>query len=237
MNIKDYLYFNKRKIIVSLVIISIISLSIVGYFYYEKLDKETVKIVAHKKNLKKENIIKEKSKIEKEKPKPQLVNDNLIMIDIKGLVKNPNVYQMNKGERVIDAINKAGGLLPKADTSLINLSLKVEDGMVIIVYSEDEVKNFSLYLKAQKEREELCNKLINNNACINSKTVNEKSLKVSINKGTKEELSKLEGIGEAKAIAIIKKREEKPFTKLEDLKEVPGIGESLFAKIKENITL
>ena len=66
----------------------------------------------------------------------------------------------------------------------------------------------------------------------------EDSKKISINTATKEELMKLSGIGESKANAIIKFREENGnFTKIEDIMNVSGIGESAFEKIKDDICL
>ena len=60
---------------------------------------------------------------------------------------------------------------------------------------------------------------------------------ININSATQEELMTLSGIGESKAKDIITYRTENAFTSIEDIKNVPGIGESLFAKIKENITV
>ena len=63
-----------------------------------------------------------------------------IKIDIKGLIKNPGVYEMNENDRVIDVINKAGGLLEGADTSSLNLSEIISDAMVINILSKTEIE-------------------------------------------------------------------------------------------------
>ena len=65
----------------------------------------------------------------------------LFSIDIKGAVLNPGVYQFQKGN-VQDAITKAGGLLETADTNYLNLSKKLQDEMVIIIYTKEQIKNF-----------------------------------------------------------------------------------------------
>lgn len=131
-------------------------------------------------------------------------------IDIKGEVVNPGVYEVDSDMIVLDAINLAGGLTKDGDTSNINLSEKLTESMIIIVDS-----------KANNE----------------SKNLISKSNKVSLNKGTKEELMSLTGIGESKALAIIEYRQKNRFTKIEDIMLVSGIGESTFAKIKDSITI
>lgn len=146
---------------------------------------------------------------------------------------------MKETSRVIDVIEKAGGLTKNADTSVINLSKKITDEMVIIIYSKDQVRDFQKTKEIEKQVEDKCNQLdensLKNDACINSSNVLKG--KVSINTATKEELMTLSGIGESKAKDIINFREQNgPYNTIEDIKKVPGIGESIFATIKENIT-
>jgi len=134
---------------------------------------------------------------------------------------------------------KAGGLTDQADTSVINLSKKVTDEMVIIVYSKEEVEKFKETKEIEKEVYDKCNQKdensLINNACIESSS--NTSSKISINTATLEELMTLPGIGESKAKDIINYRESNgPFNTIEDITKVTGIGESIFAKIKENIT-
>ena len=72
---------------------------------------------------------------------------DFIYVDVKGAVKTPGVYQLEEGSRVIHAIEKSGGLKSGADTSLINLSKKLEDGNVLIIYTKDKIEE----LKAQQK--------------------------------------------------------------------------------------
>ncbi len=134
----------------------------------------------------------------------------------------------------------AGGLTDQADTSVINLSKKVTDEMVIIIYSKEEVSNFSKTKETEQVIQKSCQQQdetsLKNDACITS----EKTItgKISINNATIEELMTLSGIGEAKAKEIISYREKNgPFQEIQDLLKVPGIGENLFASIQEDITL
>ena len=178
-----------------------------------------------------------------------------IKVDIKGYIKTPGVYEMDSNSRVIDVINKAGGLKEEANTEYINLSKKIVDEMIIIIYSNNDIEKFKetekeiIYI----EYECVCpyNK---NDACINEEDiVNTNGVKtnkkeetsteikdelVSINTGTLDELMTLSGIGESKAQAIIEYREKNgKFEKLEDIMNVSGIGESAYSKIKDNIKL
>lgn len=160
-------------------------------------------------------------------------------VDIKGAVNLPGIYSMKSTSRVIDVINEAGGLTDLADTSVINLSKKIIDEMVIIIYTKEQVANFSKVKETEKIIQDKCNQVdensLKNDACIKTEEI---TSKVSINNSPKEVLMTLQGIGESKANDIIKYREENgPFNSIEDIKNVPGIGDNLFAQIKEDITL
>ena len=160
-----------------------------------------------------------------------------IFIDIKGAVKKPGVYETDENSKVIDAITLAGGLKSNADTSNINLSQHLKDEMVIYIFTENELK--------KSEEKIACDttcktEVIEVNNCTEktSSVNNEKNDKlININTASKEELMSLSGIGEAKADAIIAYRNEKQFATIEDIMEVSGIGESVFATIKDSITV
>lgn len=186
-----------------------------------------------------------------------------LKVDIKGSVNKPGVYEMDENSRVIDIINKSGGLLENADTSTINLSKTLADQMVIYIYSKEELST----LKKDPEtiiqyvdNECFCPEVIND-PCLdsneiinnyitnyykddekqtdnktNSENSNYSSL-ISINKATKEELMTLPSIGESKAIKIIEYRNNSKFNSIEDIKNVSGIGSSIYEKIKDYITI
>lgn len=191
-----------------------------------------------------EEVEKEEEKIEEEEENS--IKD--ITVDIKGRISNPGVYTLSEGNRVMDVITEAGGLLEDANTALINLSKKIEDEMVIIIYSNQEMdslmeKEKIIYQIVEVEKE--CPDTINN-ACINENKTSDKIeeekkseevKRINLNTATIEELTTLPGIGEAKAENIIRYREIFPFEEIEQLKEVSGIGESLFEKVKDYITV
>lgn len=218
-------YRYRKQIIIGL----IITIILIGLIVFT--------IVNIKKDKKEDDIVVEK-KITKKKNK-EVVEE--LKVDIKGQVINPGIYSLKANSRVIDVIVAAGGLTEFADTSVINLSKKIKDEMVIIVYSREEVMDFHKTKEIEKQVEELCiqkdEESLKNDACITTDNNSTPTGKISINTATMEELMTLTGIGEAKAKDIISYREKNgPFKTIEDIKNVSGIGDSLFAKIKENIT-
>ncbi len=165
-----------------------------------------------------------------------------IQVDIKGAVKAPGIYQMEADSRVQDVILKSGGLLENAYINTINLSKKLEDEMVIIIYTEAEMQAF-LEEETRTLKQEntcICPK-VENGACIKEATTNNNThstKQVSLNAGTKEDFETLSGIGSAKAEAIIQYRNEHgKFHSIEEIKNVSGIGEATYEKIKQYLTL
>lgn len=154
-----------------------------------------------------------------------------IIIDIKGEVVYPGVYEIDNNTRIIDAINMAGGLTLDADTSGINLSSKIRDEDVIIIYSNNKD---SEYYKDKK----IDNK--NDNFSVEDDGNNKNNDKdeivlIDINTATSEELCSLPGIGEVKAKKIIEYRKKSRFNTIEDIMNVSSIGEKLFESIKAYI--
>ena len=158
-------------------------------------------------------------------------NNEKQYIDIKGSVKKPGVYEIKKNDRVIDAINMAGGLLKNANTSNVNLSQKLTSEMVIYISNNNEIKNNNNKISCDTK----CKvEVIEVNNCVDE---NNKENKININTATVEDFTNLHGIGESKAKSIIQYRETNgDFKSIEDIKNISGIGESLFNKIKDNIT-
>ena len=177
------------------------------------------------------DIVENEPKLESNEEKPIR-----IQVDIKGCIKNPGVYEFLDYQRVNDALKKAGGLTNEADTSNINLSKKLEDEMVIYVSSKEEIEK-------QENKDTSSEVLVENSikpdynveADVKEKSINQ--VKVSLNKATLEELMTLPKIGESKARAIIEYRKKTPFAKIEDLKNVSGIGDATYELLKDQITL
>lgn len=188
-----------------------------------------------------EDVIKEEvAVVESKEEVLEEEKEESITIDIKGEVKTPGVYELPLNSRVIDAINISGGLTNKADTSDINLSKILKDENVIVIsnkYSNQTTKY------TQKETSVVNNASTSKDNVVSSSNssdtnTNKTNDKVSINTATKEQLMNLNGIGESKANDIIAYRNQNGlFKSIEDIKKVSGIGDKLFDKIKDHITI
>ncbi|NUK30866.1 helix-hairpin-helix domain-containing protein [Parageobacillus sp. VR-IP] len=139
-----------------------------------------------------------------------------VMVDIKGAVVHPGVYEIRNTARVNDVVALAGGFTREADETKVNLAAKVHDEMIIYVPVRGETNAPSAVPSLQADD----------------------SNKIYINTASEQEISQLPGIGKTKAQAIIAYREEHgPFQKTEDLLNVTGIGEKTLEKIKEYIVV
>lgn len=144
-----------------------------------------------------------------------------IMVHISGQVYNPGLVELEDGSRVIDAVNKVGGLKKDADLNEINLAKKLED--------EEKI-----YIPKIGEYDLMVDETTSSNSSSNSTTGNDK---ININTATKEELITLPGIGEVTANKIIEYRENNRFETTEDIQNVSGIGPKKFEDIKDLITV
>ncbi len=143
-------------------------------------------------------------------------NDDRIGVYISGEVKNTGVYYLKKDSRITDLINICGGLTEEADVSKINPAQKLNDSDKIII---------------PKKEENLNTESIEDT---NESDINVQE-KININTATKDELTSLNGIGEATANKIINYRNKNKFKEIEDIMNVPGIGEAKFNNIKDYI--
>ncbi|BBN99252.1 helix-hairpin-helix domain-containing protein [Sporolactobacillus terrae] len=146
----------------------------------------------------------------------------IFVIDIKGAVKKPGIYQVSASERVIDGIERAGGFTKKADRDKINLAQKVTDEMVIHVPE----KGAQALAPSAQESE---------NGALESQSAQSK---VNINTADEQEMQQLPGVGPAKAKAIIQYRTEHgSFKSVDDLAGVSGIGEKSLERMKPFMAL
>ena len=220
-------YRYRKEIIIGCVILTI---TIIGLLYF---------IINYDS---KDNKMKEEVIVKKKDVKTKVDEKIYLKVDIKGEVVIPGIYSLEEGSRVIDVISLAGGLTENANTSVINLSKKVTDEMVIIIYSNDQINNLIETKNMEKYLQTKCvegDGGINNDACIDSDTTNNNSNGIiNINTSSKEQLMSLPGIGESKANDIIDYRNTNGgFKSIDEILKVSGIGDNIYSQIKEIITV
>ncbi|CAN2186198.1 ComEA DNA uptake protein and related DNA-binding proteins [Candidatus Nanopelagicaceae bacterium] len=136
-----------------------------------------------------------------------------LMVDVAGAVVNPGVYSLPLNARVVEAIKAAGGLKKGADTSDINQARILKDGEQIYVYPAALSGNGGV-----------------------SRPAIRKNGPIMINRATVKDFESLDGIGPVLANRIVTYRKTNgPFSAIEDLLKVPGIGQSKFAQFKEKL--
>jgi len=136
-----------------------------------------------------------------------------LVIHIVGAVKSPGVFTLLEGDRVLEAVEKAGGFSEDALRDAVNLAARIYDGQQIYI---------------PREGEEIPPALLQGN----------QTQKININTATQSDLETLPGIGPAKAGAIIQDREKNgPFKSVEEITRVTGIGEKTLEGIREFITI
>lgn len=203
----------KIKIAITLFVIIIA----IFYYIYSQNQKE---------------IFFEESKQENEvQEKTEETENKKIIVHVSGAVKNEGIVELEEGARVANAIEKAGGVRDDAYTKDINYALKLEDGMKIYVPTIEETKQEKEEVNINSESS---NYIISSN---NTKTnENSNGQKVNINNADESELDELPGVGPSTAQKIIQYRKENgKFKSIDELKNVSGIGEAKFQKIKDLI--
>lgn len=222
--------FKNNKIIVASVAVLSIIIGIGGviYFSYKKVENkefEQFDLSMSSNTNKDETNIKNEEK--KEKNEDNKITEKMY-IHIIGEINNPGVIELEKGMRIVDAIEKAGGLTSKADLTKVNLVFSLSDGQKVRIPSVDD-----------KEKIEYVIKDSGNNIIENS-TFNTDlgGGKVNINSATQTELETLTGIGPSLAARILEHRNKiGKFKNIEELKNVKGIGQSKFQNIKDEVVV
>lgn len=223
----------KEKIVGSIAILCI-SVVFILIGYTMSTPKENVTAMDYKDifvETEKTSEKKDTEKVISVKPSNNNNNDNdnnteesNIKVDIKGAVKNPGVYEIRIGSRITDLIKLAGGTTADADLDATNLSSRLNDENCIVIYKIGEAEKI---------------KSIQSNTNSSAISNSDKSIAiVNINTANKEELKTLTGIGDSKADAIIKYREENGgFKSVEELMKVSGIGEKTLEKFFDKVDI
>jgi competence protein ComEA len=142
-----------------------------------------------------------------------VVKSATIFVHLVGEVIKPGIYQLESGSRVMDAVFAAGGFTKSADDASVNLAREITDGEQIVIFKQG-----------------LAPQIVGGNSGSASQ--------ISLNRASQAELEDLPGVGPALAQRIIDWRDANGgFKKKEDLLSISGIGDKLFAGIKDQVTL
>lgn len=242
--------FNKKRITIGVIVLLgifwVISMILAYYFYNSSKSFDC-------KNLCNEEIYYETNE----------KNGKNYFVEIKGAVKKPGVYELSEDNIINDLVNLAGGFTKNAYTNNINLSRKIKDELVLYVYTKTEYKKKKEkddvtkittcssndyyidnctkdYISIIESNESKTDVESNNNINSDSKEDEKTKVnsKININTATLEEFMKLNGVGEAKAKLIIDYRNQNGFFKnIDEIKNVKGIGDAMYEKIKDSITV
>ena len=155
----------------------------------------------------------------------------LIYVYVYGEVNNPGVVGCKKDSRVYEVVELCGGYTANADESCINPVRKVSDGEKIYIPYVGEDYSQGIYDDdSYKTSQEYAASLYGDYGASQQNT------RININTAAKEQLVTLPGIGTSRAEDIISYRSKNgSFKSIEDIKNVPGIKEGAFAKIKDYI--
>ena len=138
-----------------------------------------------------------------------------VVVHVAGAVRAPGVYRMRADARVDDAVHRAGGALPRADLTQVNLAAKVEDGRQILVPRRVAAGAAPVAGTAPAAQP---------------------GVAVNLNTATLEQLDELPGVGPATAQKIIDYRQEHGgFGSVEELGQVPGIGDVRLASLRDKV--
>ena len=228
---------DKDYIIIGIIIISVIIFMVLNIGKVKEFEeKETTG------NIEKNITVSEESKDNKEKEgneedkKENISSATGIYVHIDGYVNNPGVYQIKENERINVLIGKAGGLKNGYSIKNINLAAKLSDGDKVYIPSIEEEKTIGN--QNNNISINTVGKHTNNGNNSNNNVNITKNNKININTANVSELKQITGIGESIANKIIDYRENVgKFKKIEDIKEVKGIGDSKFESLKNKIAI
>jgi competence protein ComEA len=149
-----------------------------------------------------------------------------LIVDVTGWVKAPGVYEFDPGARVIDAVDRAGGPRDGADLSLLNLAAPLTDGQQILVPKEGAAPAAPGTVPGAAP------------GTVPGAAPGTTGTQVNINTADATALETLNGVGEVLAAAIVTYRDEHgPFTSVDQLEEVPGIGPSTLEELRDQVTI
>jgi len=216
MSIRDRLETLSRGELTGLVVVIVLTLAGAGLWYTRSLPRP-VQIAASS------GIAQPPTPVSTESPgasgSPQAsvgASSAPVIVDVAGWVRRPGVYELGPGDRVIDALNRAGGARKGADLSAVNLASLLIDGTQIVIPRAGE----------------------SGAGAVGGGTSNGGTSLVNINTATEQQLETLSGVGPVLAGSIVQYRTQHgPFHSVQDLLDVNGIGPATLEELRPQVTV
>jgi len=230
---------DKDYVIIGVIVIAVIIFMIINLGKIKEFEnKDNDKMTNVESSINTENDKNEENKEQKDdNSKEQIVNGGGIFVHIDGYINNPGVYEIKENDRIKTLIDKAGGFKEGYSIKNINLAAKLSDGDKIYIPSVSEEKvsennnNNNININSSGKGQNVKNDR-------NNVSVMKNNSKININTANISELKQITGIGESTANKIIDYRENVgKFKKIEDIKEVKGIGDAKYESLKNKITI
>ena len=223
MNVMNKFTQNKKLMIK--VIAGVIFIAVAFAFYLMKSNDSDGDLVLS-------DFSSEETPIQTETTEAAVEETVMIIVDVSGAVVNPCVAELPDGSRVYEAVEKAGGFTPEAETNVINQAEILTDGQKVYIPTKKEVAGETVNKNTQTTQNST-----SSYAPVYS-TGSGQSGKININTADSTGLQELTGVGPSTAEKIINYRNENgKFKTIEDLKNVSGIGDKTFEKLKDKITV
>ena len=229
---------DKDYVIIGVIVIAVIIFMIINLGKIKEFEnKDNDKMTNVESSINTDNDKSEENKEQKDdNSKEQIVNGGGIFVHIDGYINNPGVYEIKENDRIKTLIDKAGGFKEGYSIKNINLAAKLSDGDKIYIPSVSEEKasennNNNINMNSSGKGQNI-------KTDINNVSVMKNNSKININTANISELKQITGIGESTANKIIDYRENVgKFKKIEDIKEVKGIGDAKYESLKNKITI
>lgn len=228
---------DKDYVIIGVIVIAVIIFMIINLGKIREFEnKDNDKITNVESSINTDDDKSEENKEQKDdNSKEQIVNGGGIFVHIDGYINNPGVYEIKENDRIKTLIDKAGGFKEGYSIKNINLAAKLSDGDKIYIPSVSEEKNSE---NNNNINTNLSGKGQNVKTDRNNVSIMKNNSKININTANISELKQITGIGESTANKIVDYRENVgKFKKIEDIKEVKGIGDAKYESLKNKITI
>lgn len=222
MNFSRFFQLDKKLVIKVIAGVILLAVAFAFYLTKDKATDDDLTVLVNPESTSEANIQSNDSAVE---------DEDIIMVDVAGAVTSPSVVELPQGSRVFEAIEKAGGSTSEGDTSALNQAEILTDGQKIYIPTKQEMEAF-------KNGSGGSGYVDNASSGFTFNSASDQTGLININTADSAALQEIPGVGPATAEKIISYRNDNgKFSSIEDIKNVSGIGDKTFEKMKTKITV